>query len=89
MTMSATSEVQKGQSTTKLPCFNDKYYCWQKERMQNFIIREYLKFWDIITQDPKIHHGTDDKGKKTTPIREINTMIENIRPTKRTPKIRC
>ncbi|XP_070032482.1 uncharacterized protein [Nicotiana tomentosiformis] len=50
--MSASLGINEGQSTTRPPLFNIKYYSWWKERMENFLTAEDYELWTIVNRGP-------------------------------------
>ncbi|XP_070040035.1 uncharacterized protein [Nicotiana tomentosiformis] len=50
--MSALLGINEGQSTTRPPLFNKKYYSWWKARMEDFLIAEDYELWTIVNQGP-------------------------------------
>ncbi|XP_075080346.1 uncharacterized protein LOC142165865 [Nicotiana tabacum] len=53
--MSALPGINEGQSTTRPPLFNEKYYSWWKARMEDFLTAEDDQLWTIVNQVPKDH----------------------------------
>ncbi|XP_070049621.1 uncharacterized protein [Nicotiana tomentosiformis] len=52
--MSAPPGINEGQSTTRTPLFNGKYYSWWKARMEDFLTAEDYELWTIVNQGPLI-----------------------------------
>nr|XP_009795071.1 PREDICTED: uncharacterized protein LOC104241818 [Nicotiana sylvestris] len=50
--MAASPNVEEGQSTTRPPRFNGKYYDWWKNRLHDFIMVEDSILWDVICDGP-------------------------------------
>ncbi|XP_075107097.1 uncharacterized protein LOC142180075 [Nicotiana tabacum] len=48
--MSAPLGINEGQSTTRPPMFNEKYYNWWKARMEDFLTDEDYELWTIVNQ---------------------------------------
>ncbi|XP_075101777.1 uncharacterized protein LOC142177210 [Nicotiana tabacum] len=48
--MSAPPGIDEGQSTTRPPMFNEKYYSWWKARMEDFLTVEDYELWTIATK---------------------------------------
>nr|XP_009800651.1 PREDICTED: uncharacterized protein LOC104246537 [Nicotiana sylvestris] len=46
--MAGPPNLEEGQSTTRPPRFNGKYYGWWKTRMHDFIMAEDSELWDGI-----------------------------------------
>ncbi|XP_070036270.1 uncharacterized protein [Nicotiana tomentosiformis] len=55
--MSAPPGINEGQSTTRPPLFNEKYYSWWKARMEDFLTVEDYELWTI--DDRKEHKGQE------------------------------
>ncbi|XP_070031818.1 uncharacterized protein [Nicotiana tomentosiformis] len=52
--MSAPPGINEGQSTTRPPLFNEKYYNWWKARIKDFLTAEDYELWTIVNQSPLI-----------------------------------
>ncbi|XP_075074550.1 uncharacterized protein LOC142162135 [Nicotiana tabacum] len=52
--MSVPLGINEGQSTTRPPLFNGKYYSWWKARMEYFLITDDYELWTIVYQGPLI-----------------------------------
>ncbi|XP_075098993.1 uncharacterized protein LOC142175885 [Nicotiana tabacum] len=52
--MTAPPGTNEGQSTTRPPLFNEKYYSWLKARMEDFLRAEDYELWTIVNQGPLI-----------------------------------
>ncbi|XP_075103673.1 uncharacterized protein LOC142178245 [Nicotiana tabacum] len=48
--MSVPLGINDGQSTTRPPMFNEKYYSWWKARIEDFLIVEDYELWTIVNQ---------------------------------------
>ncbi|XP_019231773.1 PREDICTED: uncharacterized protein LOC109212577 [Nicotiana attenuata] len=50
--MSAPPGINEGQSTTRPPLFNRKYYSWWKTRMEDFLTAEDYELCTIVNRGP-------------------------------------
>ncbi|XP_059306314.1 uncharacterized protein LOC132057724 [Lycium ferocissimum] len=62
--MAAPPNMEEGQSFTRPPRFNGKYYGWWKTRMHDFIMAEDSELWDVICDGPYIPVHTSEDGKE-------------------------
>ncbi|XP_070041144.1 uncharacterized protein [Nicotiana tomentosiformis] len=50
--MSAPPGINEGQSTSRPPLFNGKYYSWWKAKMEDFLMVEDYELWKIVNRGP-------------------------------------
>ncbi|XP_059284845.1 probable LRR receptor-like serine/threonine-protein kinase At1g53420 [Lycium ferocissimum] len=62
--MTAPPNFKEGQSTTRPQRFNGKYYGWWKTRIQDYLMAEDSKLWDIILDGPFVPTKTDAESEK-------------------------
>lgn len=77
--MSVPPGINEGQSTTRPPLFNGKYYSWWKTRMEDFLTAEDYELWTIINQDPLIPSKQNAQSKTVLkdPLRICDSRFQN------------
>lgn len=70
--MTAPPDMEEGQSTTRPPHFNGKFYGWWKNHIYDYINAENIETWDVILDGTYIPSKDVIDG-------EINKVIPKIR----------
>lgn len=80
-----TTWMNKGQSNTRPPLFDGKYYSRWKAIMDNLLMAEDYEIWNIILGWPNIPIKLDVGGREVQ-RKEVNLMILIVNSWRKMPK---
>ncbi|XP_070039231.1 uncharacterized protein LOC142177091 [Nicotiana tabacum] len=83
--MSVPPRINEGQSTIIPPLFNEKYYSWWKERMENFLMAEDYELWTIVKRGPLTPIKQNGQNK-TVPKDSSEFVAEDFRMVEKNAK---
>ncbi|XP_069153765.1 uncharacterized protein [Solanum lycopersicum] len=66
--MTASLNLEEGQSSHRPPRFNGHFYSWWKVRMHDYLMAEDSELWDIVLDGPFVPMMEEKDGEKTITI---------------------